>query len=72
MENLHTSGFFSESLCGIPGDVLSRKITEAYRRFYIRPGYLAERVLNLKTFDEFMIHSIAGMNVMQFAVSGRK
>ena len=72
MDNLHTNGFFSESLCGLSGDVLSKKITEAYRRFYLRPGYIAERILNLKTFDELMVHSIAGMNVMQFAVSGRK
>lgn len=72
MENLHTTGFFSEAICGIPGEVLSKQVVKAYRRFYLRPSYLAERILNLRSFEEFMIHSIAGLNVMQFAVSGKK
>jgi radical SAM superfamily enzyme YgiQ (UPF0313 family) len=72
MENLHTTGFFSEALCGIPGEVLSDYIVKAYRRFYLRPAYLMERVLEMRTFEQFMIHSIAGLNVVQFAVSGKK
>jgi len=72
MENLHVEGFFSEKLCGLSGDVLSHEITRAYRHFYIRPGYLLERLASLRSWDELMVSLIAGLNVFQFALSGKK
>ncbi|OAN49297.1 B12-binding domain-containing radical SAM protein [Paramagnetospirillum marisnigri] len=72
MENLHTSGFFNESLCGLSGDELSRQIVRAYREFYVRPGYLLERLSKIRSFEELMISLVAGANVMQFALTGRK
>lgn len=72
MENLHTTSFYTESLCGIPGDVLSKQVVKAYRQFYLRPSYFARRVASLRSFEELMINVIAGLNVTQFAVSGKK
>ncbi len=72
MENLHTTGFFSEALCGISGETLSKQIVSAYRQFYLRPSYIFDRVSKVRTFEEFMVHVIAGLNVAQFAVSGQK
>lgn len=72
MENLHTESFFSESLCGVPGDTLSKEIVRAYRKFYMRPRYLLRKLRSLSSMDEVMVNIIAGLNVMSFAVTGRK
>ncbi|WP_173977805.1 B12-binding domain-containing radical SAM protein [Magnetospirillum sp. UT-4] len=72
MENLHTESFFAEALCGIPAEELSRQVVRAYRRFYLRPGYLAGRVSSLRSLEEVMVKVVAGLNVMSFAFSGRK
>jgi radical SAM superfamily enzyme YgiQ (UPF0313 family) len=72
MENLHVSGFFSEEICGIPGPELLAWITKAYRRFYLRPGYLVRRLTSIRGKDEFVALTIAGLNVLRFALTGEK
>lgn len=72
MENLHTTSFYTESLCGIPADILSKQIVRAYRKFYLRPSYFLGTVKKLRSLEELMITSVAGMNVVQFAISGKK
>jgi radical SAM superfamily enzyme YgiQ (UPF0313 family) len=72
MDNLHTMGFFSESICGIPGDELSRRIVQAYRKFYMRPAYLLKRLFKIRSADELVVQLIAGMNIFQFAATGEK
>lgn len=72
MENLHVEGFYSDAICGMSGSMLSRKVIEAYRRFYLRPAYLLGRLISNRSLEELMIQAIAGMNVFQFALTGRK
>ena len=72
MENLHTEAFYAEALCGLSGDELSRQIVQAYRRFYLRPGYLLERVASVRSLEEIMVKFVAGLNVLSFSFSGRK
>ena len=72
MANLHTTGFFCEDICDLSGDVLAKAVVQAYRRFYLRLGYLAGRVFRRKSLEEFMIQAIAGFNVILFAITGRK
>jgi len=72
MENLHTSGFFSESICGLSGDYLSAQITRAYRRFYMRPSYIFRQLRSVTSVDGFFRLAIAGSNVLQFAATGQK
>jgi radical SAM superfamily enzyme YgiQ (UPF0313 family) len=70
MDNLHTHGFFSENICGISGDDLSRWIVKAYRSFYMRPGYLKERFCRMESLEEFFILLTAGTNIFQFSLTG--
>lgn len=72
MDNLHTEGFFSENICGISGDVLSRWIVKAYRSFYLRLGYLRERFCGIESLEEFFILLTAGTAVFQFSLKGEK
>lgn len=72
MENLHTSGFYSEDICGLDSAYLSKQIVRAYREFYLRPWYLLRRLGSIRSVDQLMILTIAGMNVFRFAFSGEK
>jgi anaerobic magnesium-protoporphyrin IX monomethyl ester cyclase len=72
MENLHVEGFYSEDICQMSGAALSRAVVRAYRQFYLRPLYLIGRVLSSRSLEELMIQTIAGLNVFQFALTGRK
>jgi len=70
MDNLHIQGFFSENICGISGEDLSRWIVKAYRSFYLRPGYLKERFCRMESLEEFFILLTAGTNIFQFSLTG--
>jgi len=72
METLHVDGFFSERICGMSGEELSKWIVKAYRSFYWRPFYLFERLAKISSKDEFMSLGIAGMNIFRFSVTGEK
>jgi len=72
MKNLHTSGFFSEAICGLSSDQLHHEVVRAYRHFYMRPGYILERMLRVNSFEELVISAIAGTHVLNFAISGQK
>ena len=72
MANLHVDGFFSESICGIDGPTLNKWLLKCYRRFYLRPGYIFRRALGLRSFSQTAVMFIAGLNIFQFAFSGKK
>ncbi|RJR44083.1 MAG: radical SAM protein [Deltaproteobacteria bacterium] len=72
MDNLHVQGFYSESICGLKGEDLSRAVVRAYRRFYFRPAYLLERLRKIRTLEELVILGVAGLNVLQFSLTGEK
>lgn len=72
MTNLHIQGFYSEEICQMSSKQLSRAVVRAYRKFYLRPTYLANRLFSSRSMEELMIQSIGGFNVLLFAVTGRK
>jgi radical SAM superfamily enzyme YgiQ (UPF0313 family) len=72
MSNLHVSGFYSESVCGISGDILAKWLTRCYRSFYLRPGYIWNRLRGIESYDELMTLIVAGTNIFQFSLSGKK
>ena len=39
LARLHVQGTFNEHYCGVDKDALPRLVRDAYRRFYMRPGY---------------------------------
>lgn len=72
MENLHVSGFYSEALCGLDSAYLSRRVVGAYRAFYLRPSYLFKRLRGIRSLEELMILTVAGLNIFQYTLSGEK
>ena len=72
MENLHVDGFYSESICGMNGEELSKWIVKAYRSFYWRPSYLFKRLTEINSRDELIALVIAGLNIFQFSLTGEK
>ena len=72
MSNLHVSGFYSESVCGISGDTLSKWLTRCYRSFYLRPGYIWKRLRGIESYDELMTLIVAGTNIFHFSLIGKK
>lgn len=72
MENLHVQGFYAESICALKGEDLSRAVVRAYRHFYFRPSYLFERLSKIRTLEELVILGVAGLNVLQFSLTGEK
>lgn len=72
MENLHTEGFYSEALCELSGKQLSAEIVKAYREFYLRPSYVADRLRSIRSLEELTLKAIGGYSVLQFAVTGQK
>ncbi len=72
MNNLHTSGFFSESICELKSEFLSKAVVRAYKKFYLRPGYLLKRLTSIGSLEELFILAIAGFNVISFIFTGKK
>jgi radical SAM superfamily enzyme YgiQ (UPF0313 family) len=72
MDNLHTEGFYSDALCSMGGAQLSQEVVGAYRQFYLRPGYLLERLSQIRSLEELTMRVIGGYSVLQFAVTGKK
>ncbi len=72
MANLHIQGFYSEEICRMSSQQLSRAVVRAYRKFYLRPVYLANRLFSSRSVEELMIQAIGGFNVLLFALTGRK
>ncbi|PLX16735.1 MAG: hypothetical protein C0601_09670 [Candidatus Muiribacterium halophilum] len=44
-------------------ETLHRLIKKAYKKFYMRPGYIIRRLLDLRSFSEFMRKAKAGIKV---------
>lgn len=72
MDNLHVSGFYSQAICGLSGDELSKWVVRSYRKFYLRPSYLIRRLAGVRSFNHFMTLAIAGLNIFSFSCTGKK
>jgi radical SAM superfamily enzyme YgiQ (UPF0313 family) len=72
MDNLHVTGFYSDSICGLTGTTLSRAVVGAYRQFYLRPIYVLRRLAKIRSLDQVVILGIAGLNILQYALTGEK
>ena len=47
-------------------DSLNRILKEAHKRFYLRPGYIWQRLREIRSFGEFLDKASAGLNVIQW------
>jgi anaerobic magnesium-protoporphyrin IX monomethyl ester cyclase len=72
MTNLHTEGFYSEAICDISGEQLSKEVVQAYRSFYFRPGYILKRLFKIRGLEQLIVLVIGGLNILHFSFSGKK
>lgn len=72
MENLHVTGFYSEAICGMEGQKLSKSVIDAYRKFYWSPSYLFKRLSSIRSKDELFSLIVAGSNILNFSITGEK
>jgi len=47
-------------------DSLNRILKEAHKRFYLRPGYIWQRLREIRSFEEFLHKTSAGLKVIQW------
>jgi anaerobic magnesium-protoporphyrin IX monomethyl ester cyclase len=67
---VHTNASFSRVFTDIPRQRLERYVREGYRRFYMRGGYVFERLINVRDLHELRRLALAGMHVFDFIVRG--
>ena len=72
MDILHTRAFYNETFCDLSPEFLTSSVNEAYRKFYMRLPYLIRWIKRINSKDEFFRLLIAGTNIFQFALSGKK
>lgn len=72
MANLHIDGFYSETISGMNGKELNRWLIKFYRSFYLRPGYLLKRLAGIRSASQAMSLLVAGLNIFNFSISGKK
>ncbi len=71
LEKLHISGYFNEYFSNVHGHELEKCVSKAYRSIYLRPSYIAKRLLSINSFSELMRLIIAGTNIFNFSVTGK-
>jgi radical SAM superfamily enzyme YgiQ (UPF0313 family) len=67
---LHTSSFFNDVFTDMSDEALSRGIRKAYRKFYLRPGYMFKWLKRLDSLAEFKRVVLAGTQVFDFIFRG--
>ena len=70
LETLHVTSLFNELYCNVPADDVEEFIQKAYRAFYLRPSYFMKTVKRMNSVDEIKRYSLAGAQVMDFAIRG--
>lgn len=72
MANLHIDGFYSETISGMSGQELNRWLLKFYRSFYLRAGYVLKRLSGIRSASQATSLLIAGLNIFNFSLSGKK
>lgn len=69
ISRLHTDTFFNQFFTELTNEELSKDIRRIYRRFYFRPRYIWNWIRRIDSWDEFKRVTMAGANVVDFAMS---
>jgi radical SAM superfamily enzyme YgiQ (UPF0313 family) len=68
---LHVRGDYNKYYCDIYGRKLKKYLLYAYRKFYLRPGYIVKLFKNqIKSKQDFKRIFISGVNIIDFAIRG--
>jgi radical SAM superfamily enzyme YgiQ (UPF0313 family) len=71
MARIHTQGFFNEYFTSLSRAELEKYVRKAYRKFYLRPGYLWKKLRSIDSIDEFFRLLVAGSNIFSFIARGQ-
>jgi anaerobic magnesium-protoporphyrin IX monomethyl ester cyclase len=71
LERLHVQGFFNHHFTELSSEELERAVRMAYRRFYLRPGFLLRRSLATASPAELLRRIRAARRIFQFSLLGR-
>ena len=70
LSNLHTQGLFNEFYTDLSKKDLNKSITWAYRKFYLRPSYIINRLIKIRNRNELIKLLIAGSRIFDFSIRG--
>jgi anaerobic magnesium-protoporphyrin IX monomethyl ester cyclase len=70
LSRLHTKGFYNEAFTSMSERELSAAVRTAYKKFYMRPGYITRRILGIRSGDELKRVMLAGTRVFDFVLRG--
>jgi len=68
--SIHTNASFSKVFSNIPQRKLERYVRNGYMKFYMRPEYIARRLLRINDVDELRRLVFAGSQVFNFIARG--
>ena len=68
--SIHTNASFSKIFSRIDEKELEGYVQEGYRRFYMRPAYIGERLFRVSDWQEFRRLVLAGTQVFRFVMQG--
>lgn len=66
LSTLHTKAFYNEYFTSLSSDELQQFIRVAYRKFYLRPSYIAKWLFRIGDLSELMRVSLAATQVFSF------
>ena len=70
LSNLHTSGKYNRLYTDLIGPEIESEIKRAVRSFYLRPSYWFQTLNRIRSFNDVRRFVIAGLNVIDFSISG--
>ena len=70
LTSLHTQPLFNQAFCSLTNDELTWYVRHAYRSFYFRPGYIWERMKDVRDLGQLKRYAKAGIKVLRFASGG--
>lgn len=70
IRSVHTNASFSRIFTDLDQAKLEKYVQEGYRRFYMRPIYILNRLSRIRSWREFLRLFSAGNQVFRFIVSG--
>lgn len=69
---LHTTTDFSRHWTDVPAEELHRLQKATYRRFYLRPGYVARALASVDSWASFARLAESGWAILQFGLAGER
>ncbi|MAG20225.1 B12-binding domain-containing radical SAM protein [archaeon] len=68
IDKVHNNAFFNEYFCDVKSEDLEKAIFRAYKEFYLRPGYMLNTLMKVRSFNEFFNVLKAGWSTVLFSM----